>query len=112
MQIKSSSMMDSTTVKRARANCKRCLYAPAGFNFLADPHYYSVPDVQQNNMVAMMAFLQGQLDQNLGGVRERQLFSSSLRYLSTASGRQVQLEDWMVTSFDLEFGPEIGAGGL
>jgi hypothetical protein len=28
------------------------------------------------------------------------------------SGRQVQLEDWMIVSFDVEYGPEVGAGGL
>ncbi|KAJ7640511.1 hypothetical protein B0H17DRAFT_1216605 [Mycena rosella] len=28
------------------------------------------------------------------------------------SGRQVQLEDWMIASFDVEYGPEIGAGGF
>jgi hypothetical protein len=109
MQIKSSSMMDSSEPGQTARDAQ---YALTGFHFLADAYCYSVPDVQQNNMVTMMPFLQRQLDQNLGGVRERQLFSSSLFYLSTASGRQVQLENWMVTSFDVEFGPEIGTGGL
>ena len=43
---------------------------------------------------------------------ERRFFSTSLRYLSTSSGRQVQVESWMVTSYDVEFGPQIGVGGL
>jgi hypothetical protein len=28
------------------------------------------------------------------------------------SGRQVQLEDWMIASFDVDYGPEVGVGGL
>jgi len=43
---------------------------------------------------------------------ERRFFSTSLRYLSTSSGRQVQVESWMVTSYDVEFGPQIGVGGF
>ena len=78
----------------------------------ADLRCRCVADVQQNNIVAMMAFLQRQLDENLGGVRERQFYSRTLSYLSTQSGHQIQLEHWMVTSFDVEFGPEIGTGGL
>jgi hypothetical protein len=62
--------------------------------------------------MAVMTFLQRQLDQGLGGGRERQFLSHSLRYLSITSGYQVKLESWMITSFDVEFGPEIGAGGL
>jgi len=69
-------------------------------------------DVQQNNIVAMMASLQRRLDQQIGEDREHQFFSRTLRYLSTTSGHYVQLEDWMLTSFDVEFGPEIGTGGL
>ena len=28
------------------------------------------------------------------------------------SGQQIQLEDWMITSFEVQFGPKIGSGGL
>jgi hypothetical protein len=28
------------------------------------------------------------------------------------SGRQVQLEDWMISSFDVDYGREVGVGGL
>jgi hypothetical protein len=28
------------------------------------------------------------------------------------SGQQVKLDDWMISSFDVDFGPEIGVGGL
>jgi hypothetical protein len=60
----------------------------------------------------MMASLQRHIDQQIGGDRERQFFSHSLRYLSTSSGSQVQWENWMVTSFEVDFKEEIGSGGL
>jgi hypothetical protein len=28
------------------------------------------------------------------------------------SGQQVQLEDWMIASFDVDYGPEVGVGRL
>jgi hypothetical protein len=71
-----------------------------------------IADTQHNNMMAMMATLQRRLTQPLGGDRERRFLTHSLEYLYTASGRQVKLESWMITSFDIEFGPKIGAGGL
>jgi hypothetical protein len=63
-------------------------------------------------MVAMIVSLQRRLDQHFKGDRERQFFSHSLQHLSAVSGYHVKLEDWMITSFEVEFGPEIGAGGL
>lgn len=71
-----------------------------------------MPDAHQSNAMAMMASLQRHIDEHIGGDRERQFFSHSLRYLSTNSGQQVELKPWMVTSFDVEFGPLIGSGGL
>ena len=63
-------------------------------------------------MKAMMVSLQRRLDQRLGGDRECQFISHSLEYLYTASGSHVRTENWMITSFDVEFGPVIGEGGL
>lgn len=60
----------------------------------------------------MMLSLQRNLEQLSLGNRERQFFSHSVRYISTLSGRQVQAENWMITSFDVEVGHEIGSGGL
>jgi hypothetical protein len=59
-----------------------------------------------------MVSLQMRLDQRLGGDRECQFISHSLEYLYTTSGCQVRVENWMITSFDVEFGPLIGEGGL
>ncbi len=43
---------------------------------------------------------------------EARFISSSLRILTTWSGRQVAVEQWTVTSFEVESGPLIGDGGL
>ena len=69
-------------------------------------------DIQQNNVMAMMVSLQRRLDHRSDGDRERQFFSRLLRYLIATSGRQMEVEHWMITSYDVEFGPQIGSGGL
>jgi hypothetical protein len=70
------------------------------------------PDAQRSEMKAMMVSLQRRLDQRLGGDRECQFISHSIEYLYAASGYHVRVENWMITSFDVEFGPLIGEGGL
>lgn len=64
-------------------------------------------------MVAMMVAIQWRLD-NLPQSTdpERQFYSHTLHYLSSASGKKVELESWMIPSFEVDYGPEIGAGGL
>jgi hypothetical protein len=62
--------------------------------------------------MAMMVSLQRRLDNLSDGERERQFFSHALRYLITASGRQVEMENWMITSYEVELGRRIGSGGL
>ena len=62
--------------------------------------------------MAMMVSLQRRLQTGSDDNRERQFFAYTLRYLTTFSGRQVEMEDWMVTSYEVEFGHEIGSGGL
>ena len=69
-------------------------------------------DAKQDNMIAMMVSLQRRVEDTSDGDRERQFFSHTLRYLTTASGRQVEVENWMITPYEVEFGPEIGSGGL
>jgi hypothetical protein len=63
-------------------------------------------------MRAMMASLQRYLDQRPAGDRERKFCSHSLECLSIASGRVVELDKWTITPFEVQFGPEIGTGGL
>ena len=69
-------------------------------------------DIRQDDCMAMMVSLQRRLDSPLDGDRERQFFSHALRYLNITSGRQVVMENWMITSYEVEFGPRIGSGSL
>jgi 2'-5' RNA ligase len=69
-------------------------------------------DATHKNMISMMASLQRYLDQRPARDRERQFYSHSLECLSIASGCVVELDKWTITPFEVEFGPEIGSGGL
>jgi hypothetical protein len=69
-------------------------------------------DMRQDDCMAMMVSLQRRLDNVSDGDQEWQFFSHALRYLTTASGRQVEMESWMITSYEVEFGRRIGSGGL
>lgn len=62
--------------------------------------------------MAMIVSLQRRLDNRSDGNRERQFFSHVLRYLTRSSGIRVELQNWMITSYDVEFGQKIGCGGL
>jgi len=62
--------------------------------------------------MAMMVSLQRRLDYQSDGDRERRFFSHALRLLITSSDCQVQMESWMITSYEVEFGLKIGSGGL
>jgi hypothetical protein len=55
--------------------------------------------------------LQRRLGQVSDGDRERQ-FLHALRYLATTSGHQVEMESWMITSYEVEFGPRVGSSSL
>ena len=59
-----------------------------------------------------MVALQRRLDQQLDADVERQFFTHALRYLTVVSGRRIELESWMVTPYEVEFGSEISSGGL
>lgn len=62
--------------------------------------------------MAMMVSLQRRLDFRSDGARELQFFSHVLQYLTASSGHRVKLQNWMVTSYEVEFGPKIASGGL
>ena len=72
--------------------------------------------VDQQNAQAMMVSLKKRLRMGSDAERERQFFTHVLQYLlqylTTCGERQVELETWMITSYEVEFGPEIGSGGL
>jgi hypothetical protein len=67
---------------------------------------------QHNNLVAMIVALQRKLAQQSTQDQERLFFSESLTSLTTLSGRRIQVEDWMITSYEVDFFEEIGSGGL
>jgi hypothetical protein len=69
-------------------------------------------DAHQRNVMAMMASIQRRLQMGLDNGGERQFLTHTLQYLTTSSGRQVDMEDWMITSYEVEFEHEIGSGGL
>jgi hypothetical protein len=69
-------------------------------------------DAHQRNMMAMMVSLERRLQTGSDANRERQFFTHTLQYLTTSSGRQVEMEEWIITSYEVEFGHEIGSGGL
>ena len=61
--------------------------------------------------MAVLAAIQRRLDVRLTSGRERTFLEQSMQYLSTISGCQVHLEDWMITSYEVDFGQQVGAGG-
>ncbi|KAJ7496449.1 kinase-like domain-containing protein [Mycena latifolia] len=70
-------------------------------------------EIKQDNMIAMMACIQRRLDgQQQINPPEKKFYSHTLQYLTSMSGQQVKLEDWMIVSFDVDFGTEIGVGGF
>jgi len=69
-------------------------------------------NTHRSSVMAMIVSLQRQISQRSDSKRERQFFSHVLRHLTTSSGLRVELQDWMITSYDVEFGPRIGSGGL
>jgi hypothetical protein len=68
--------------------------------------------MREDDPMAMMVSLQQRLDNFSDGDRERQSVSHALQYLTTASGRQVEMESWMITPYEVEFRRRIGSGGL
>jgi hypothetical protein len=85
---------------------------------MVSKHHSTVPlitvhvDGHQRDMMAMMASLQRRLRTGTDEDAERQFYAHTLRYLTTSSGHHVELEDWTVTSYEVEFEHEIGSGGL
>jgi hypothetical protein len=63
-------------------------------------------------MMGMMVCIQRRLHRGHIDHAEEKFYSHTLKYLNSMSGQQVKLADWMISSFEVEFGPEIGVGGL
>lgn len=70
----------------------------------ADPHGHDTAPI----VVCLQRRLDGQLD----GDRERQFFKHARHVLASCNEYEVDLESWMITSYEVDFGPRIGVGGL
>jgi hypothetical protein len=62
--------------------------------------------------MAMIVTLQRRVDDRRGDQEELRFLAHCLKFLKTASGQHVDIKPWTITSFDVEFGPLIGVGGL
>ena len=71
-----------------------------------------LPGTQHHSLETMMVSLTKIIEERSGGDRELKFFSCCVGYLSAMSRRPIRRESWMITSFDIEFGSEIGSGGL
>ncbi|KAF7328273.1 Kinase-like protein [Mycena venus] len=70
-------------------------------------------EINQNNTIAMMVSIQKQLSSSRHVDRaEQKFYTHTLEYLTSRSGKPVKVEDWMIASFEVEYGEEIGAGGF
>ena len=56
--------------------------------------------------------IQRRLDAGSDGDREQQFFRHVLRLLTSFTGQNVEIENWMITSYEVELGHRIGVGGL
>lgn len=59
-----------------------------------------------------MVSLQKQLNNQSIDRAEQKFYTHTLEYLTSRSGKAVKVEDWMIASFEVDYGAEIGAGGL
>ena len=69
-------------------------------------------DVHQSNMMGMMVSLQKHLWIQSDESSEGWFFMHTLQSLIMSSGHQVELEDWTITSYKVEFKHEVGSDGL
>ncbi|KAJ7483808.1 hypothetical protein B0H11DRAFT_2020595 [Mycena galericulata] len=65
-------------------------------------------EINQNNTVAMMVSIQKQLNHHNVDRAEQTFYTHTLEYLTSRSGQNVKVEDWMISSFEVDYGPEIG----
>ncbi|KAF7369965.1 Kinase-like protein [Mycena sanguinolenta] len=70
-------------------------------------------NINHKNMLAMMVSIERRIEENRGGnIPEQDFYAHAQHYLSLTSGKQVKLEDWMISAFDVDYEAEIGAGGF
>ncbi|KAJ7788428.1 kinase-like domain-containing protein [Mycena olivaceomarginata] len=69
-------------------------------------------EINQNNTIAMMVCIQKQLKNRNIDRAEQQFYTHTLEYLTSRSGTQVKVENWMISSFEVQYQEEIGSGGF
>ncbi|KAJ7759819.1 kinase-like domain-containing protein [Mycena olivaceomarginata] len=60
-------------------------------------------DINQKNILAMIVSIERRIEE---------FYSHTLQYLSSISSQHITLQDWMISSFEVDYGPQIGAGGF
>ena len=79
---------------------------------LRDPTKLDLTDIQGTSVIAIIVSLQWCLHGCSDDNQECQFFSHVLRYLTMSTGLQVELQDWMILPYEVEFRQKIGTGGL
>ncbi|KAJ7912675.1 kinase-like domain-containing protein [Mycena leptocephala] len=69
-------------------------------------------EINQNNTIAMMVSIQKQLNNQNVDREEQKFYTHTLEYLTSRSGKNVKVEEWMISAFEVDYGPEIGTGGF
>ncbi|KAJ7191425.1 kinase-like domain-containing protein [Mycena pura] len=70
-------------------------------------------EINQRNMMSVMVPIQRKLDsQEYANKPEHAFLSSTMQYLTSTSGKQVEIEDWMISSLEVDYVTEIGTGGF
>lgn len=59
-----------------------------------------------------MVSIQKQLNSRSVNRAEQDFYTHTLQYLTLRSGQNVKIEEWMISPFEIEYGSEIGTGGL
>jgi hypothetical protein len=71
-----------------------------------------VLNLRGNDTTPIIICIQRRLDDGSDGDRERQFFRHVLRLLTSFTGQNVEIENWMITSYEVELGHRIGVGGF
>ncbi|KAF7358835.1 Kinase-like protein [Mycena sanguinolenta] len=114
-QISASLSIHDMLQENERARLEDAAALQIRFEFLENSHneLRRALDINHNNMLAMMVSLERRLEQ-CGNERdpEHKFYAHTLQYLTTTSRQKVEMEDWMISGFDVEYGPQIGMGGF
>ncbi|KAJ6464607.1 hypothetical protein DFH09DRAFT_1346825 [Mycena vulgaris] len=70
-------------------------------------------DINNKNMLAIMVSIERRMKEKHNcNSPEQNFYAHTLHYLASTSGGHVKLEDWVISPFDVDYGPEIGVGGF